>query len=150
WLAIWRQLAEHYRGAPESVAFELMNEPNTALGDELWNQMVAQGLAVVRETNPLRWVVVGPTGWNAIGALPGLQWPDDDRLVVTVHYYDPFEFTHQGAEWVTPPPPIGSNWTGTLLTPRADWQDWSWDTERDYGSELTITCRGGWAGFYLQ
>lgn len=150
WLAIWRQVAEHYAEAPESVAFELMNEPNSALGDELWNQMVGQALAVVRETNPTRWVVVGPTGWNSIGALPGLQWPDDDRLVVTVHYYDPFEFTHQGAEWTDPPPPLGRDWTGSLLTPRAGWADWSWGTQRDYGSTLTITYEGGWTGFYLQ
>lgn len=150
WLAIWRQVAEHYQDAPEGVAFELMNEPNSALGDELWNQMITQGLAVVRESNPTRWVVVGPTGWNSIGALPGLEWPNDDRLVVTVHYYEPFEFTHQGAEWVDPPPPLGRNWTGSLLTPRAGWADWSWGTQRDYGASLTITFEGGWTGFYLQ
>lgn len=150
WLGIWRQVAEHYLDAPDSVSFELMNEPNSALGDELWNQMVVQGLGVVRESNPTRWVVVGPTGWNAIGALPGLEWPDDDRLVLTVHYYDPFEFTHQGAEWSDSPPPIGRDWTGSLLTPRAGWADWSWGTQRDYGSALTITFEGGWTGFYLQ
>lgn len=150
WLAIWRQIAEHYQDAPDSVAFELMNEPNSALGDGLWNQMVGQALAVVRETNPTRWVVVGPTSWNAIGALPGLEWPADDRLVLTVHFYEPFEFTHQGAEWADPPIPLGRDWTGSLLTPRAGWADWSWGTTRNYGSELTITFDGAWTGFYLQ
>lgn len=150
WLAIWRQLAEHFQGAPASVAFELMNEPNAALGDDLWNEMVALGLAVVRETNPTRWVVVGPTDWNSIGALPGLQWPNDDRLVLTVHYYDPFAFTHQGATWVSPTPPVGVDWNGTLMAPRAGWQDWSWDTQRDYGAALSVTFLAGWAGLYFQ
>lgn len=150
WLGIWRQLAEHYRNAPRALAFELLNEPYGALDDERWNSMVREALAIVRETNPTRLVVIGPTNWNAIGALPGLALPDDDHLVLSVHFYDPFEFTHQGAEWIRPPPPVGVAWTGTQRTPAAGWQDWSWDTERAYGAELTLAFRDGWAGFYLQ
>ncbi|MCC6310411.1 MAG: glycoside hydrolase family 5 protein [Trueperaceae bacterium] len=150
WLAIWRQIAEHYRDAPDGVLFELLNEPHDALDDATWNALVSQALAVVRETNPTRWVVVGPTGFNGIGNLPGLAWPDDDRLVLTVHYYDPFYFTHQGAEWVEPAPPVGTTWTGSRLTPNPAWADWSWDTTRDYGDELTLTFDAGWAGYYLQ
>lgn len=149
WLGIWAQIAEHYQDAPDALAFELLNEPNQALGAELWNQMVAQALAIVRESNPRRWVVVGPVDWNAIGALPDLSLPEDDRLVLTVHYYDPFEFTHQGAEWVGLPPPLGRPWNGDQLAPRAGWHDWSWDTDRSYGDELTVTFLAGWAGYYL-
>lgn len=149
WLGIWRQLAEHYRDAPDELAFELLNEPNEALADTLWNSMVHQAVAVVREQNPTRLVVVGPTHWNAIGALAGLQLPDDDHLVLTVHFYDPFDFTHQGAEWVDPAPPVGRPWTGTRVVPTALWQDWSWGTARVYGEELTVTFEGGWTGFYL-
>jgi endoglucanase len=60
-------------------------------------------------------VVVGPGQWNAIRALPKLMLPDDPHLIVTVHYYDPFRFTHQGASWA--PPDVrklsGLRWTGT-------------------------------------
>lgn len=150
WLGIWRQLAAHFEGAPDALAFELLNEPHGALSDALWNAMVARALAVVRAEHPTRWVVIGPTSWNAIGALPGLAWPDDDRLVVTVHLYDPFEFTHQGAEWVDPAPPTGRVWTGAQLTPTAGWDDWSWGTARAYGAALTVAFEGGWNGFYLQ
>ena len=150
WSAIWRQVAERFRDAPDAVAFELMNEPHGALGDDLWNAMVREALAIVRATNPTRWVVVGPTSWNAIGALPGLVLPDDPRLALTVHFYDPFDFTHQGAEWVQPAPPTGRAWTGRALVPTPPWQDWSWDTERVYGDELTVTYLAGWAGLYLQ
>jgi len=31
--------------------------------------------------------------------LAKLKLPEDANLIVTVHYYSPFEFTHQGAEW---------------------------------------------------
>jgi hypothetical protein len=150
WLGIWRQLAEHYRDAPPELAFELLNEPNGALGGDLWNDMIALGLEVIRETNPQRLVVVGPGSWNAIAALDELVVPDDEHLVLTVHYYEPFAFTHQGAEWVTPTPATGVSWTGAAPGPAAGWQDWSWDTARDYRDGLTITYRAGWAGFYLQ
>lgn len=149
WLAIWQQLAEHYQAAPATLAFELLNEPNSALDDAHWNPMIRKTLAVIRPTNPERWVVVGPTAWNRIAALPGLSLPDDDHLVVTVHFYDPFDFTHQGAEWVSPSPPVGRTWTGTRLTRRAGWEDWSWDTDVTYDDSLTLTFRAGWAGFYL-
>ncbi len=150
WLAIWEQIALHYRDAPPELAFELLNEPNQALSDALWNPMVAQVLSVIRQSNPTRWVVVGPTDWNAIGALGGLVLPDDDHLVLTVHFYDPFEFTHQGAEWVDSPPPTGRAWTGTQLSPAGGWADWSWGTQRVYGEELTVTFEEGWAGLYLR
>ncbi len=149
-VAIWRQLAEHYREAPPTLLFELLNEPNGALTDAVWNALYPAALAAVRETNPDRKVVIGPTAWNGIGALPGLTWPDDENLVVTVHYYDPFAFTHQGAEWVQPAPPLGTVWTGTGITPRAGWSDWSWDTDSTYSDNLTIAYRAGWAGYYLQ
>jgi endoglucanase len=44
--------------------------------------------------------MIGPGEWNGIYALESLQLPKDDHnLIVTIHYYLPFEFTHQGAEW---------------------------------------------------
>lgn len=150
WLGIWRQLAEHYSSAPPSVLFELLNEPNGALDAARWNDLAARGLATVRASNPTRRVVLGPANYNAIGALPGLNWPADENLVLTVHFYEPFPFTHQGADWVTPVPPVGVPWTGERLIPGAGFADWSWGTERDYGSALTLTFTEGWAGYYLQ
>lgn len=149
WLAIWRQLAEHYQDAPDLLLFELLNEPNGALDAATWNDLAARGLAAVRESNPTRRVVIGPANYNAIGSLAGLSWPDDANLVVTVHFYHPFAFTHQGAEWATPVPPVGVPWTGESLGPRAGFADWSWGTERGYDRQLTLTFTGGWTGYYL-
>lgn len=148
-IAIWRQLAQHYSSAPNGLLFELLNEPSGALDDDAWNALYPRALAAVRETNPYRKVVIGPTAWNGIGALPGLVWPDDKNVIVTVHYYDPFSFTHQGAEWANPRPPVGVEWTGVNITPRAAWTDFSWDTARTYTDKLTVEYLDGWAGFYV-
>jgi endoglucanase len=111
-VALWRQIAVRYKNQPASVMFELCNEPNGKL-EPYWNDYLAQALAVVRQTNPTRAVIVGPVGWNSADQLESLKLPDDPNLIVTFHNYTPFEFTHQGAEWINPPPPVGKTWTGT-------------------------------------
>jgi len=116
-IAIWKQIAEHYKDAPSTIFFELLNEPNGKLDAAHWNDLLAKTLAVVRVTNPTRTVVVGPVAWNGIWMLPKLELPESDHhLVVTFHFYDPFHFTHQGAEWAE-----GSNaWLGTTWGSAAD------------------------------
>jgi endoglucanase len=48
-------------------------------------------------------VVIGPPFWNNISHLPELKLPAADRhIIVTVHYYEPHTFTHQGATWGDP------------------------------------------------
>ena len=113
-LAMWRQIAEHYKDAPSEVLFEILNEPNGKLTPELWNKLLREALAVIRRSNPTRTVVVGPGQWNNINALPKLDLPEDDRnLILTVHYYSPFEFTHQGASWTGQRDKVGIAWNGT-------------------------------------
>jgi aryl-phospho-beta-D-glucosidase BglC (GH1 family) len=98
-LAFWRQIAPRFRAAPDAVMFEILNEPNGA-ADAVWNDILAENLALIRQTNPTRRVIVGPKFWNSLDQLGQLRLPDADRnLIVTFHYYTPMEFTHQGASW---------------------------------------------------
>ncbi len=115
-VALWRQIAEHYREFSPQLVFELLNEPNGKLDAAHWNPLVAETLGTIRQSNPTREVVVGPTHWNAINDLERLELPEGDRhLIVTVHYYLPFHFTHQGATWAGPEAQtwIGTRWTGS-------------------------------------
>ena len=121
-LGVWTQVAEHYKDYPSNVLFELLNEPNDQLNASLWNQYLVEALAIVRETNPTRDVVIGPVSWNAYDWLSTLDVPDDEHLIVTFHYYLPFQFTHQGAEWIGDE---SNQWLGT---------EWGSDAEK---AELT-------------
>lgn len=105
---LWKQIAAAFADEPTaSVWFELMNEPNGALNDSNLKAILTPALAQVRATNPTRPVIIGGQNWSGVPSLATLQLPDDANLVVTVHTYDPFNFTHQGATWITPTPPLG-------------------------------------------
>ena len=99
-LAFWQQLAERYQDQPNSVLFEILNEPNGQLDVPAWNALLKECLAKIRQTNPSRNVIIGPAGWNGVKFLDRLELPAEDRhIIATVHYYLPMEFTHQGARW---------------------------------------------------
>jgi endoglucanase len=112
-IALWQQIAEHYQAYPNALLFEPMNEPNGLMNAKHWNDLIAAVLPVIRTTNPTRNIVIGPAEWNGLQALDELTLPDNDQhIIVTFHYYNPFQFTHQGAEWVQ-----GSeSWLGTQWT----------------------------------
>lgn len=100
-MAFWSQIAERYKNAPDSVLFEILNEPNGKLDDLSWNALFKEALAIIRKSNPTRNVIIGPASWNSIHNLSKLELPSaDHHIIVTVHYYLPMNFTHQGAPWV--------------------------------------------------
>lgn len=101
--ALWRQIAEHYKSQPELVAFELLNEPKDAATTEVMNPIHAEAIKIVRASNPRRVIFLGPGKWNSLDEVEKLKLPEEDRnLIVTVHSYEPFLFTHQGAGWTMP------------------------------------------------
>ena len=95
-VAFWQQVGERYKGQPNTVLFELLNEPNGQIDAPRWNAMIAKLLPIVRATNPNRTIVIGPVRWNNLEELPSLILPKADRnIIVTFHSYEPFRFTHQ-------------------------------------------------------
>jgi endoglucanase len=101
YLALWQQISGYYKNYPSTVLFELLNEPNDKMDTAQWNTISSQALTLVRQSNPNRNVVIGGANSNAYDQLQNLSLPSKDRhIILTFHYYNPFEFTHQGADWI--------------------------------------------------
>ena len=164
-IAEWRQVSEHYRNQPSTVYFEVLNEPIKKMDMANVNKILAQAIPVIRATNPDRTIVVGPAWSYSAAALAGLVLPPGDRhLLVTVHYYSPLHFTHQGAAFVEGASAwLGTTWTGSdeekkAVTGGKDGFDlvlaWAKANDRpiylgEYGSYLKgdVESRGRWSAF---
>ncbi len=114
-IGFWKQIAVHYKNYPDQLFFEILNEPHDHLETDLWNKYLKEAVKVIRQSNPTRTLIIGGVQWNSIDALYSLQIPDDDQnIIATFHYYHPFHFTHQGAEWVSGSDAwLGTTWNGT-------------------------------------
>jgi endoglucanase len=99
-LAQWEQIADFFKNYPDSLIFEVLNEPHNNLTPEKWNDFFEQALEIIRENNPTRVVLLGTAEYGGLAGVRHLQIPDDPYIILSVHYYNPFEFTHQGASWV--------------------------------------------------
>ncbi|MEI7847220.1 MAG: glycoside hydrolase family 5 protein [Chloroflexota bacterium] len=115
YLALWQQIAGYYKNYPKTVLFELLNEPNGKLDSAQWNKISNLALTLVRQTNPNRNVIIGGASSNSYDQLQSLELPAKDRhIILTFHYYNPFEFTHQGADWVDMDKFLGQTWDASF------------------------------------
>ncbi len=132
-MKLWEQIAGHYKDYTEELVFEILNEPHDNLTPNLWNQYLADALEIIRQTNPKRVVAIGTANWGGFGGLQDLEMPSNDRqLIATVHYYNPFQFTHQGASWAGDHTDewLGTTWDATD-TEKAE-VDEDFDAVRDW------------------
>jgi endoglucanase len=106
-VAIWRQVAKALADQPDSVWFELLNEPKHAITPDNFRKIVDPTLAAIRESNPRRIVVIGGPPSSRVTHMDQFEMPDDPYVVQTFHNYDPVGFTHQGVKSMNPMPPIG-------------------------------------------
>jgi aryl-phospho-beta-D-glucosidase BglC (GH1 family)/predicted secreted protein len=113
-LTQWKQISEYFKDYSDSLLFEILNEPNGNLTPDKWNVFLAQALDTIRVDNPERIVLIGTDPWGGVAGLENLELPEDENIILTVHYYSPFHFTHQGAGWVDGSDKwIGTTWTDT-------------------------------------
>jgi endoglucanase len=97
---LWRDLSDSLGKYPNSmVAYELMNE---AVADDpgLWNNLVANAVAAIRQLEPERTIVIGSNRWQSVDTFDELKVPENDpNILLSFHFYEPFLLTHWKASW---------------------------------------------------
>ena len=100
-VSFWSSLAKHYKGKyGTDVVFEVVNEPVFRDKPNDWYKLQAKVVPAIRKEDPKRTIMVSPTSWSGIDSLKTMAVLPEKNLVYTFHCYDPFLFSHQGAEWV--------------------------------------------------
>jgi len=160
-LDCWSAIAEHCKPRPDTVLFEILNEPAGKFTQASWNEYWRAALAIMRQSNPERTVIIGPDPWNGVDKLDRLKLPDNDpNIIATVHYYNPFPFTHQGTPWTGQKDKTGVTWMGTEEEMKAVERDFSkvaaWASQNhrpiyigEFGSyeKAELPSRLRWAAF---
>jgi len=130
--AIWDQIATEFKDFPtDSLVFELLNEPFTAnMTWQYWNDYMDVGIKKIRETNPDRIIILTSAEWSP----NHIVFPKDDPyLLLTSHYYEPFTFTTQGADWAGLGDVVAYPWDGNIV-PISDYMNML----RDYSNANNI------------
>jgi endoglucanase len=96
---LWRKLAAHYADRnPDLIFYEIMNEPEERDAYR-WLGVQARAAAAIREVAPKNTIIAAGANWSGIGDLLMQEPLRDGNVVYTFHYYEPMQFTHQGARW---------------------------------------------------
>lgn len=100
-LKVWPQIASRYKDEWKHLYYEVMNEPHGII-NETWASIQQDVIDAIRAVDTRHYIIVGGTNYNSYNTMADLPLYDDDKIIYTFHFYDPFLFTHQGASWGEP------------------------------------------------
>lgn len=114
-LSIWKQLATRYKDEPDSLVFELLNEPQANMDATTWNTILSDTVKAIRKIDTKHYLIVGGVNYNSIDSLSDLKLPKDSKLIATFHYYEPNEVCFQGVPYQTNYENLSNiAWNGTV------------------------------------
>lgn len=93
---LWVHIAKTYGNHPRLLAYDLLNEPNTANDVAYYFDTVLPDLvSAVRAVDKNTFFVVEPATFALPGAFGSLKPIDDPKTVYSFHFYYPHQYTHQ-------------------------------------------------------
>lgn len=92
--------------SPDFVFLQIANEPFLDK-PEVWSSIQNKLIQEVRRILPNHTLITStplkydssPEGWNMLRAFQEMEPSDDKNIVYAIHFYEPYLFTHQNAEW---------------------------------------------------
>lgn len=157
---LWVKLAKRYHNKGyDDLFFELYNEP-VHMDPKVWKDASYNIVTAIRKVDKNRTLIVGASNYNSIYELSRTERLADENIIYTFHFYEPFFFTHQGADWVgdqvattgVPFPYSAENFP--ILNPKAKntWGETNYQQYRRDGNEQSLfdklTIVKNWADKY--
>ncbi len=106
-VSIWEQLSDRFKDYDQHLLFEGMNEPRIIGGQDEWTGGTAEEREVINHLFQAFVDTVRKSGGNnssraliitshaasiEADAVNDIVVPDDDRIIVSIHYYSPWDF----------------------------------------------------------
>jgi len=97
---LWVKLTKRYKHvSADALFFELYNEP-PHMNPPIWKDAAYNMVTAIRKIDNNRTLIIGASNYNSIYELSRFVRLADENIIYTFHFYEPFLFTHQGAEWI--------------------------------------------------
>jgi endoglucanase len=97
---LWLILTKRYKNVSgDKLLFEIYNEP-PPINPQVWKDAAYNITTAIRKFDKNRTLIVGASNFNSIYELSRFVRLADENIIYTFHFYEPFFFTHQGADWV--------------------------------------------------
>ncbi len=97
--SLWSQLNERLQEwSPDILAFEILNEPK-AENNEDWNRVSSTIFNHLRYLDNSRTIILGSNWYCKTDTFSDLDVPNDNRQLLSFHFYDPMLVTHYRASW---------------------------------------------------
>lgn len=102
--AFWTRFAEFGPSKPavldpERVFLEILNEPHDFRDAKVWAGAQVHLITLLRERFSKHTILATGDEWGSIDGLLRMEPVADDNVIYSFHFYDPHNFTHQGATW---------------------------------------------------
>ncbi|MHB1156724.1 MAG: glycoside hydrolase family 5 protein [Phycisphaerales bacterium] len=97
---IWKDIAQRlkpYHGA--IYGYDIFNEPVDIAQPgppRQWRPIALNIIQTIRAVDPDVWIIYEPGPWNEPAGYEHLTPIPDPKIIYSVHFYEPTEFTHQG------------------------------------------------------
>jgi endoglucanase len=142
----WLTICKHYkRESPDRLFMEIYNEP-PHMDPQKWKDAAYNIVTAIRTVDKQRILLVGASNFNSIYELSRFVRLADERIIYTFHFYEPFFFTHQGAEWVgdqvsttgVPFPYDGKKFPQLNLRAKGTWGETNYNQYPHDGNEQSV------------
>lgn len=99
-LNMWRTIQSRLCQYPVNyLAYEILNEA-MAKDDAEWADLLLKVVAMIRETEKDRIIVLGANRQNNVAHVKNIKVPEGDKnIILSFHFYEPLLITHYQAGW---------------------------------------------------
>ena len=113
-IEIWERIAKRYKGRIAVYGYDLLNEPGLPPKGTTttWRDLASRAIRAIRRIDPEKAIIYEPENILSFYTLRPL---DFDRIIYSLHVYDPSAYTKQG----TDQQPLGVTYPGVIA--RESW-----------------------------